>query len=173
MTKVRRFKAQNNGRTNAKPIRITRACDMCRLKKTKCDGERPCGACAQRDFSCTYDGSQTKDGIKASTTAGEKAREARSETAASLDGGTFVEQAPSGDKPSRSQRMARTNASRATAASSGPSKSTAANPMQRKRKHREATIVVDDDDDDDANDSASDVNDPGNKRTKFSQNGAV
>lgn len=35
--------------------RVTRACDICRLKKVKCDGKQPCIHCTVYSYSCTYD----------------------------------------------------------------------------------------------------------------------
>ncbi|CAN6642131.1 hypothetical protein TRVA0_019S00672 [Trichomonascus vanleenenianus] len=35
-------------------IRVAKACDICKRKKTKCDGEVPCGACQKYKRVCTY-----------------------------------------------------------------------------------------------------------------------
>lgn len=35
--------------------RVTRACDMCRHKKVKCDGKQPCIHCTVYLYKCTYD----------------------------------------------------------------------------------------------------------------------
>ena len=35
--------------------RVTRACDICRQKKVKCDGKQPCIHCTVYSYSCTYD----------------------------------------------------------------------------------------------------------------------
>lgn len=34
--------------------RVTRACDSCRVRKTKCDGDKPCMKCANENQVCTY-----------------------------------------------------------------------------------------------------------------------
>ncbi|CAN6675065.1 activator of stress genes 1 [Trichomonascus vanleenenianus] len=35
--------------------RVTRACDLCRKKKIRCDGQLPCMHCSVYSFECTYD----------------------------------------------------------------------------------------------------------------------
>ncbi len=35
--------------------RVTRACDECRKKKVKCDGQQPCIHCTVYSYDCTYD----------------------------------------------------------------------------------------------------------------------
>lgn len=30
------------------------ACDCCRVRRVKCDGEKPCNRCLQHDLKCTY-----------------------------------------------------------------------------------------------------------------------
>ncbi|ODV58155.1 uncharacterized protein ASCRUDRAFT_62748, partial [Ascoidea rubescens DSM 1968] len=35
--------------------RVTRACDECRKKKVKCDGQQPCVHCTVYNYNCTYD----------------------------------------------------------------------------------------------------------------------
>ena len=45
---------QSNER-QSKRRRISYACDVCRAKKNRCDGERPtCGPCKQRGHECVY-----------------------------------------------------------------------------------------------------------------------
>jgi hypothetical protein len=47
-------------RRSAPKQRISRACDRCRSRRTKCDGSQPtCATCAAADVPCTY-GSHTK-----------------------------------------------------------------------------------------------------------------
>ncbi|KIW26547.1 uncharacterized protein PV07_09634 [Cladophialophora immunda] len=36
------------------PNRVLKACDRCRLKKTKCDGKRPCSRCEAEDTVCSF-----------------------------------------------------------------------------------------------------------------------
>lgn len=43
-----------NRHTDRKPGRISRACDQCRLRKSKCDGHMACGQCASADLVCVY-----------------------------------------------------------------------------------------------------------------------
>lgn len=35
--------------------KVTRACDVCKAKKSKCTGEQPCESCSHRGLACTYD----------------------------------------------------------------------------------------------------------------------
>lgn len=39
---------------NGKRQRVTRACDECRKKKVKCDGQQPCIHCTVYSYECTY-----------------------------------------------------------------------------------------------------------------------
>lgn len=41
--------------TERKRRRVTRACDVCRRKKVKCDGKQPCIHCTVYSYRCTYD----------------------------------------------------------------------------------------------------------------------
>ncbi|CCH41093.1 putative transcriptional activator [Wickerhamomyces ciferrii] len=41
--------------TLQKRKRVTRACDECRKKKVKCDGQQPCIHCTVYSYDCTYD----------------------------------------------------------------------------------------------------------------------
>ncbi|KAF2135982.1 uncharacterized protein K452DRAFT_322724 [Aplosporella prunicola CBS 121167] len=36
------------------PVPTKKACDQCRLRKTKCDLSQPCSSCSARNFQCTY-----------------------------------------------------------------------------------------------------------------------
>lgn len=40
--------------------RIGRACDVCRDKKTRCDGDTPCEACVKRKSNCAYGDGQSQ-----------------------------------------------------------------------------------------------------------------
>ncbi|KAJ7491416.1 hypothetical protein B0H11DRAFT_2008990 [Mycena galericulata] len=51
---------QTNGNTGTcfqipKKSRVQRACDMCRRRKRRCDGEQNCSLCITHNFVCTYD----------------------------------------------------------------------------------------------------------------------
>ncbi|KZF21107.1 hypothetical protein L228DRAFT_197893, partial [Xylona heveae TC161] len=35
-------------------VRSKKACDSCRQRKRKCDGNRPCGTCMRYEYECTY-----------------------------------------------------------------------------------------------------------------------
>lgn len=35
--------------------KVTRACDICKAKKSKCSGEQPCETCSRRDLDCQYE----------------------------------------------------------------------------------------------------------------------
>ena len=39
----------------SKVQKVSRACDYCKAKKTKCSGTRPCERCARRKIACEYD----------------------------------------------------------------------------------------------------------------------
>jgi hypothetical protein len=46
---------QQEGQQQSKRRRIGYACDVCRAKKNRCDGERPtCGPCLARCLQCVY-----------------------------------------------------------------------------------------------------------------------
>ncbi|WWC95594.1 hypothetical protein V866_002459 [Kwoniella sp. B9012] len=68
-----RLRRTNEERTESSPgenkrrrklNHVTKACDACRLRKTKCDGTSTrCGACVDKGLSCTYekvDGRKTR-----------------------------------------------------------------------------------------------------------------
>lgn len=61
-------KALSHETTSVKPpiSRQSRACDQCRIKKTKCDGCRPCDACSKRNFTCTYGAAEAFPKVKES-----------------------------------------------------------------------------------------------------------
>ena len=42
------------GEQSVKRRRVTRACDECRKKKVKCDGQQPCIHCTVYSYECTY-----------------------------------------------------------------------------------------------------------------------
>ena len=44
-------------------MRVSRACQRCRLRKYKCDGANPCSACSSADHLCQYDPSFRKRGL--------------------------------------------------------------------------------------------------------------
>ncbi|CAG8207861.1 unnamed protein product [Penicillium salamii] len=51
---------------DARKVRkVTRACDACKSKKKACTGTLPCGPCARRRLSCTYDAAYNR-GVAAS-----------------------------------------------------------------------------------------------------------
>ncbi|PPJ49783.1 hypothetical protein CBER1_03347 [Cercospora berteroae] len=50
-TKKRRIPEAENGRRTAK---ATRACDLCKAKKARCSGSKPCAKCSARGLECTY-----------------------------------------------------------------------------------------------------------------------
>ncbi|KAK5172026.1 uncharacterized protein LTR77_003663 [Saxophila tyrrhenica] len=43
------------------PVRSQTACDVCRLRKSKCNGQRPCGRCRERNLICVYTRATTRD----------------------------------------------------------------------------------------------------------------
>jgi hypothetical protein len=40
--------------------KVSRACDLCKAKKVRCNGTQPCGACVKRDVLCTYTASYSR-----------------------------------------------------------------------------------------------------------------
>ncbi|KAH8712029.1 fungal-specific transcription factor domain-containing protein [Phaeosphaeriaceae sp. PMI808] len=36
-------------------VKVTRACDICKSKKSKCSGEQPCESCSRRGLTCQYE----------------------------------------------------------------------------------------------------------------------
>jgi len=49
----------------SRPARRTpRACDRCRLRKAKCDGQRPCRTCTDMEADCVYAAWRTRDAKK-------------------------------------------------------------------------------------------------------------
>ncbi|KAJ3392228.1 hypothetical protein HDU92_008580 [Lobulomyces angularis] len=48
--------------TKKRKSRVTRACDSCRLKRIKCDGQEPCQVCQQFDRECSFQTPQRKRG---------------------------------------------------------------------------------------------------------------
>ena len=54
----KRTNASSPAETNIdgrKVHRVSRACDYCKSKKTRCSGTRPCDSCARRRIACGYD----------------------------------------------------------------------------------------------------------------------
>ncbi|KAH8811212.1 transcriptional regulatory protein GAL4 [Xylogone sp. PMI_703] len=47
---VSKKRKRNSGR-----VRVTRACDRCKKRKSKCDGTHPCDFCTRAKVNCTYD----------------------------------------------------------------------------------------------------------------------
>lgn len=53
----KRTSASSPAESNAdgrKVHRVSRACDYCKSKKTKCSGTRPCDSCTKRRIACEY-----------------------------------------------------------------------------------------------------------------------
>ena len=46
---------ESPGSSASKVPKVSRACDYCKSKKTKCSGTRPCGSCVKRGIPCHYD----------------------------------------------------------------------------------------------------------------------
>jgi len=44
----------------SKRRRVTRACDNCKSRKRRCDGEKPCAYCTEHRALCTYDAPYTR-----------------------------------------------------------------------------------------------------------------
>lgn len=57
--------------------RVTRACDECRKKKVKCDGQQPCIHCTVYSYECTYNQPTKRSNISASTQSPQSANQQR------------------------------------------------------------------------------------------------
>ncbi|SCU84692.1 LAMI_0C08504g1_1 [Lachancea mirantina] len=53
----------------SKRRRVTRACDECRKKKVKCDGQQPCIHCTVYSYECTYNQPSKRSATTTATTA--------------------------------------------------------------------------------------------------------
>ncbi|CAG8107444.1 unnamed protein product [Penicillium olsonii] len=90
---------------DARKVRkVTRACDACKSKKKACTGTLPCGPCARRRLSCTYDAAYNR-GVAVSPLFSNH-KDTPSPTTPSTVG-----QNPTGQK-ARSQRIATTDSPR-------------------------------------------------------------
>lgn len=60
----RRDETTTGGKSN-KRIRVTQACEPCRLKKGKCDGRQPtCTVCKRHKLKCSYDPNPRRRGLR-------------------------------------------------------------------------------------------------------------
>jgi hypothetical protein len=58
---MRRSYIEDDGGHEPKRTRTSRACDQCRAKKYKCDGNQPrCQACTKSNSECTYNPSRKR-----------------------------------------------------------------------------------------------------------------
>lgn len=48
-------KRSRGGTSGWQKIKVTRACDICKAKKSKCSGEQPCESCNRRGLNCQYE----------------------------------------------------------------------------------------------------------------------
>ncbi|SCO91314.1 uncharacterized protein FRV6_15442 [Fusarium oxysporum] len=49
----------NSARPNGR-IRVTRACDRCKKRKVRCNGQQPCNVCAEARASCSFNATHTR-----------------------------------------------------------------------------------------------------------------
>jgi hypothetical protein len=47
--------AQSTSNTRQRLVKVTRACDVCKARKSKCSGDQPCESCIRRGLTCQYD----------------------------------------------------------------------------------------------------------------------
>jgi hypothetical protein len=47
--------AQSSNNTRQRLVKVTRACDVCKAKKSKCSGDQPCESCVRRGLTCQYE----------------------------------------------------------------------------------------------------------------------
>ncbi|PLN77209.1 fungal-specific transcription factor domain-domain-containing protein [Aspergillus taichungensis] len=52
--------SNNNNRSNGRRQKITRACDQCKEKKTRCTGTLPCFRCTRLSLSCKYNAAYSR-----------------------------------------------------------------------------------------------------------------
>ncbi|KAI8340442.1 fungal-specific transcription factor domain-containing protein [Chlamydoabsidia padenii] len=45
---------EKTGSSSGKRVKSTHACDLCKKKKVKCDGQYPCARCQKSNLSCTF-----------------------------------------------------------------------------------------------------------------------
>lgn len=50
----------DNSLPASKRRRVTRACDHCKSRKRRCNGEKPCAYCTDHRAQCTYDAPYTR-----------------------------------------------------------------------------------------------------------------
>lgn len=48
------YEDYSNSKSQTKKKRVGKACDSCRIKKTKCDGKKPCGKCLSDNKICVF-----------------------------------------------------------------------------------------------------------------------
>lgn len=48
------YEDYSSSKTQTKKKRVGKACDSCRIKKTKCDGKKPCGKCLSDNKICVF-----------------------------------------------------------------------------------------------------------------------
>ncbi|KAH6866754.1 fungal-specific transcription factor domain-containing protein [Alternaria rosae] len=47
--------AQGTNNTRQRLVKVTRACDVCKARKSKCSGDQPCESCIRRGLTCQYE----------------------------------------------------------------------------------------------------------------------
>jgi len=47
--------APGTSNTRQRLVKVTRACDVCKARKSKCSGDQPCASCIRRGLTCQYE----------------------------------------------------------------------------------------------------------------------
>ncbi|KAJ3058249.1 hypothetical protein HK102_010600, partial [Quaeritorhiza haematococci] len=119
----------SNGDAPQKKKLTSQACDRCKSKKRRCDGERPCATCIKAGVKCTYDIIQKKRGPAPGTVVGWKrhgrAKNAPSSTSSAAHSTTdsSSKTTKAGTKKSASSRPAPTPSTDTTRVAAAPDSS--------------------------------------------------
>ncbi|ODN83758.1 hypothetical protein L202_01849 [Cryptococcus amylolentus CBS 6039] len=123
------------------------ACDVCRRRKVRCDGERPCSRCAKANIECTF--SLPKHVIKKATDVGAKRKAPGSLRGDEFDGNK--RRATSSAEPAQMMPVASTSAIPATVPRTHMPNASASIPPRRlaidqSPSHKRHLLLVDKDD---------------------------
>ncbi|OAG21220.1 hypothetical protein CC77DRAFT_934198 [Alternaria alternata] len=52
--------APGSNNTRQRLVKVTRACDVCKARKSKCSGDQPCETCTRRGLTCQYEAAYSR-----------------------------------------------------------------------------------------------------------------